>query len=167
MLDRFSWRHESLSGILYKETRPGTTQVVDTHRTSSRCVWPRGIGALNSSPHSWIFTSVSVGSVLGSYVFTSTTGWIVFTLHRSRLQNLSDIWRSAFEIGVRSSQKLRHHNRSCVWTDALNAWTQPALFFDLLYEYLICNNLVADTLHDFRPMHFTLIASLKLLRTGT
>ena len=136
MLDRFSWRHENLSGTLYKQTRPRTTQVVDTHRTSSRCVWPRGIGALNSSPHSWMFTSVSVGSDLGSYEFTSRTGWIVFTLHQSIVQNLSDMWRSAFEISVaqcHSSQKLRHHNRSCVWREALNVWTYSQPYFFIYF----------------------------------
>ena len=100
--------------------------------SSSRCVWPRGIGALNSSPHSWIFTSVSVGSDPGSHEFTSTTGWIVFTLHQSMVQNPSDMWRSAFEIGVaqcHSSQKLRHHNRSWVWTEALSFSPPPHHFF--------------------------------------
>jgi len=29
-----------------------STRVVDTHRISCRRVWPRGFGALNSSPHS-------------------------------------------------------------------------------------------------------------------
>ena len=33
-------------------------QVVHTHRTSCRGCWPRGFGALNFSPHYWIFTSV-------------------------------------------------------------------------------------------------------------
>ena len=35
--------------------------------------WPRGPGTLNSNPHAWIFTSVSVGSSPCSYLFTSAT----------------------------------------------------------------------------------------------
>ena len=49
----------------------GLEQVVHTHRTSCRSNWPRRTGALNLSPHSWIFTSVSVGSSRRSYLFTS------------------------------------------------------------------------------------------------
>ena len=40
--------------------------------------WPRGFGALNSSSHSWIFTSVSVSSSPRSYLFTSARGRIGF-----------------------------------------------------------------------------------------
>ena len=32
-------------------------QVVHTHRASCRSSWPRGLGALNPSPHSWPFSS--------------------------------------------------------------------------------------------------------------
>jgi len=45
--------------------------VVHTHRTSRRSSWSHGFGALNSSPHSWIFTSVSVDFIPRSYLFTS------------------------------------------------------------------------------------------------
>ena len=58
--------------------------------------WPRGFGELKPSPHSWVFTSVSVDSSPRSYLFTSATGRI--RVHIA--QNLSDIWRSTFEIGV-------------------------------------------------------------------
>lgn len=33
-------------------------QVLQTHWTSFRCVWPRGFGALKSSPYSWISSSM-------------------------------------------------------------------------------------------------------------
>ena len=52
---------------------PGASQVVHTDQPSCRCGWPWGFGALNSSPHSWIFTSVSVGSSPRSFLFTSAT----------------------------------------------------------------------------------------------
>ena len=48
-------------------------QVVHTHRTSCWRRWPGGFCALNPSPHSRMFTSVSVGSILRSYLFTSGT----------------------------------------------------------------------------------------------
>ena len=47
-----------------------------SHRTSWRHDWPRGLGALNSSPLSGLFTSVSVGSSTRFYRFTSATGRI-------------------------------------------------------------------------------------------
>ena len=80
------WRHKSLT----------------TNRTSCRSGWPRGLGALNSSPHFWIFTSVSVGSSPRPYVFTSATVRIVFTQQQSitMAQNLSEMWRSTFKIGA-------------------------------------------------------------------
>ena len=61
------------------------------HRARAR--WPRGFGALNSSPHSSIFTSVSVVSSPRSYLFTSVTG-------QSMAQNLSDMSRFTFKIGA-------------------------------------------------------------------
>ena len=54
--------------VKYKHQRPGAAQGVHTHQTSCRRGWPGGFGALNSSPHSWIFTSVSVGSSPRSYL---------------------------------------------------------------------------------------------------
>ena len=42
-----------------------------THRISCRRSWPRGVGELNPSPHSCIFTSVSMDSSSLSYLFTS------------------------------------------------------------------------------------------------
>ena len=52
---------------------PGLEKVVHTRRISCLSGWPREFGALNTSPHSWIFTSVSVASSLRSYLFTSAT----------------------------------------------------------------------------------------------
>ena len=46
-------------------------EVVHTHQTSCRSGWPRRFGELNPSPHSSIFTSVSVDSSPRSYLFTS------------------------------------------------------------------------------------------------
>ena len=49
-----------------------------THIETSRGRgWPRGFGALNSSPHSRILTLVSVGSTPRSYLFIFATGRIV------------------------------------------------------------------------------------------
>ena len=62
--------------VLCEQQRPKAAQVFHTHRTSCRGGWPRGFGELNSSPHSWIFASVSVGSSPHSYLFTSVTGRI-------------------------------------------------------------------------------------------
>ena len=62
--------------VWYEQQGLRAAQVVHTHQTSCRLSWPRGFGALNSSPHSWIFTSVSVGSSPRSYLFTSATGRI-------------------------------------------------------------------------------------------
>ena len=59
-------------------------KLVHTHRTSCRHDWPRGFGALNSSLHSWIFTSVLVGSNPRSHLSTSATVWIpVYTAPKS------------------------------------------------------------------------------------
>ena len=52
---------------------PGASQVVHTDQPSCRCGWAWGFGVLNSSPHSWIFTSVSVGTSPRFYLFTSAT----------------------------------------------------------------------------------------------
>ena len=50
---------------------PGLEQVVHTHRTS--CGWLTGFGELNYSPHSFIFTSISVVSRARFHLFTSCT----------------------------------------------------------------------------------------------
>ena len=63
-----------------------------THRTSHRCGWPKGFGALNSSPHSRIFTSVSVSFRPRPYLFTSATG-------RNRCAHRTNyIWHNTYPI---------------------------------------------------------------------
>ena len=75
--------------------------ISNTYRTSCRHGWPRGFGVLNSSPHSSIFTSVSVGSWPRSYSFTSAMGRIgVHTAPKKAQNQLSDMWRSTFEINA-------------------------------------------------------------------
>ena len=75
--------------------------ISNTYRTSCRHGWPRGFGVLNSSPHSSIFTSVSVGSWPRSYLFTSAMGRIgVHTAPKKTQTQLSDMWRSTFEINA-------------------------------------------------------------------
>ena len=70
---------------------PGRHKSFPHIETSRRRGLPRGFGALNSSPHSRIFTFVSEGSSPRSYLFISATGRIVFTLRQSVAQNLSDM----------------------------------------------------------------------------
>ena len=55
---------------------PGWRKSFTHIETSRRRGWPRGFGALNSSPHSRIFTFVSEGSSPRSYLFISATGRI-------------------------------------------------------------------------------------------
>ena len=52
-----------------KRHRTGTSRSY----TSRRSGWLRGFGALDPSPHFWIFTSLSVGTSPSSYSFTSAT----------------------------------------------------------------------------------------------
>ena len=56
---------------------PGRYKSFTHIETSRRRGWPGGFGALNSSPHSRIFTSVSVGSSPRFYLFISVTVRIV------------------------------------------------------------------------------------------
>ena len=73
--DSFSWRHEKLSVTVWTaRARVGTSRPHTSNMV--RRAWPRGFGELNPSPHSWIFTFVSVGSSPRSYLFTSATGRI-------------------------------------------------------------------------------------------
>ena len=97
--------------------------------------WPRGFGALNAIPRSWIFTSVLVGPT--------------YLLPPNRCSHCTEVWHRTCPIcdaplsrsarrSFASSQKERRHNRSCVWTKAPSgmifvaaqklsgaAWTQP------------------------------------------
>ena len=45
------------AGIVWT-VQPRGAQVLHTHWTSFRCVWPTGFGALKSSPHPWISSSM-------------------------------------------------------------------------------------------------------------
>ena len=68
-----------LHTIRYRMNSKGAgrpAQVVHTLRTSCQRGLPRGFDALNSKPHSLIFTSLSVASSPHSYLFTSATGRI-------------------------------------------------------------------------------------------
>ena len=62
-------------GIRYmREQQRHRTETSRSHtRTSCWRRWPGGFCALNPSPHSRMFTSVSVGLILRSYLFTSAT----------------------------------------------------------------------------------------------
>ena len=67
-------------------------QVVYIHPTSWPSGWPRGFGELNPSPHSWIFTSLSVdSSPRCSYLFTSTTV-------PDTCSHCTKVWHRAFPI---------------------------------------------------------------------
>ena len=55
----------------YMREQQWPEQLVHTHRTLCWRSWPGGFCALNPSPHSRMFTSVSVGSILRSFVLES------------------------------------------------------------------------------------------------
>ena len=116
--------------IRYSVNSNGTEleQVVHTHRSSCRSGWPKRFGELNPSPHSWIFTSVRqlVHSSLLLIHFRYGPNTYLFTLHHTVAQNLSNIWRSTFEISaaqLRSVTKMPPKspflcaNRSPIWYD--------------------------------------------------
>ena len=98
--------------VLCEQQRPKAAQVVHTHRTSCRGGWPRGFGELNSSPHSWIFAPVSVGSSRHSYLFTSVTGLI--GVHCTKVWHktypICDVF--TFEIGRPGAASPRHRKRA-------------------------------------------------------
>ena len=80
--------------VKYKQKRPGVVQVVHTHWTSYRGGWPKGFGALNSNPHSWIFASVSVSFRPRPYLFTSATDRRGVHTAQTTARYLADMWRS-------------------------------------------------------------------------
>ena len=61
----------TISCPVWYEQQRYRLEVVHTHQTSCRSGWPRRFGELNPSPHSSIFTSVSVDSSPRSYLLTS------------------------------------------------------------------------------------------------
>ena len=90
---------------------PERQKLVHTHRTSCRHDWPRGFGALNSSLHSWIFTSVLVGSNPRYYLSTSPTVWIpVHTTPKSGTERIRYVTLH-FRDGC-GAASLRHKNRA-------------------------------------------------------
>ena len=97
----FTCQHEKLSGMVWTATAQNRKQVVHTYRASYRSGWPRGFGELNPSPHSWIFTSVSVDSSPRSQSLLPLRSEFPITLHESVVQNLSRVmWCSTFKTGT-------------------------------------------------------------------
>ena len=82
-----------------KVTLMPKAQVVHTHQTSCRRGWPRRFGALNSSPHSRVFTFASVGSSPRSLITTCALARIGVHTKRVRYVTL---------------HFLRHRNRAQV-----------------------------------------------------
>ena len=73
---------------------PELERVFHIHRASHGSGWPRGFYQLNSSPHSWIFTSVSLGSNPRSYSFTSSMVRTAMIIVAQKL--VQSLWRSPF-----------------------------------------------------------------------
>ena len=92
-----SWRQEKPSGIgLRRQTH---THTIHTHVPAGVVIWELYERVwCTKFQSSGIFTSVSVGSSPRSYLFTSAKVRMVFTLHQSMAQNLSDMSRY-FETG--------------------------------------------------------------------
>ena len=128
---RFQWQRLSSHDSI--RHRNGTSR---SHTSNIAPEWfakrlPRGVGELNSRPHSWIFTFVSVDSSLRSYLYTSgtvhtcTVRFIpvhtVLTKVRPRTYPISD---APFSRSARHSfaplQKSRLNHRSFVWKEALS-----------------------------------------------
>ena len=111
--DSFSWP--------YEQQRHGAAPVVHTHRKSCRSRLADRVYKLKPSPHSWIFTSVSVGSRLRFYLVTSATGRIgVQTTHKNY-----PICDAPLKIrDRRGAASLRPRNHAAptvlVWTEALS-----------------------------------------------
>jgi len=97
---------------------PGPAQVDHTHRTPCWRGWPWGFDALNSSSHSWIFTSVSLGSSPRSYFFTSATGRI--GVHSAPKYGTKPIRNMTLHFQDRRKAASHRHDRSCVWTEAIS-----------------------------------------------
>ena len=101
-------------------------QVVYTHRTSCWKGRPRGLGEMNPSPHSWIFTSFAVDSSPYSYLCTSATVRIPVhaTLKRGTEPQRDLICDAPLSWSARRNfspkQKSRRNRRSYVRTEALS-----------------------------------------------
>ena len=111
------------SSVWYEQQGLWVAQVVHTYQTSCRLSRPRGFGALNSSPHSWIFTSV--------FGLQPSLLLIHFRHGPNRCSHCTEVWQKTFPVcdtplsrsaGRRfaPSQKSHRHNRSCMWTGTLS-----------------------------------------------
>lgn len=95
-LEEWTTPHSTWDSVRGKRTSCRRVWSVRGKRTSCRRVWSRGpFGELKSSPHSWIFTSVSVDP---AYSLPLRSEYL-FTLHQSVAQHPSDVWRSTLNIG--------------------------------------------------------------------
>ena len=103
---------------------PERQKLVHTHRTSFRRDWPRGFDALNSSRHSWIFTSVLVRFQSSLLLIHFRYGLNTRSYYTKEWHRTYPICYSPLSLSVRRSfatwQKSRCHNRSGVWKDALS-----------------------------------------------
>ena len=116
-------------------------QVVHTRRTTCnyRSVWPRGFGELNPSPHSWIFTSVSVGSSPLPYL-PLRLDYLV-TLHQSVAQNWSDMWLSTDVRDRRGAASLRYRNHAQITAVMCEGKPYPVWFSCRRKSYpLLCKH---------------------------
>ena len=105
--------HYSVNGV-----GPGRHKSITHIETSRRRGWPGGFGALNSSPHSRIFTFVSEGSSPRSYFFISHDGpnnssHCAIVWHKTYPTCDALLSRSAWG-SFAPSQKSGRHDRSCV-----------------------------------------------------
>ena len=98
--------------ILHFRSNQSINQSINqSHRTSWRHDWLRGLGALNSSPLSGLFTSVSVGSSTRFYRFTSATGRIgVYTILKYDKKPIRYLMLHVWD--RRGAASLRHRNRA-------------------------------------------------------
>ena len=90
----------------FEQRRPQTWKTSFHTPTSCWSGWPRGLGTLNPSPHSLIFTSTLADSRPRSYSFTFS-----LVYQKQWNQNLFDMQRSSFKIGAaqpRSFTETRH-----------------------------------------------------------
>ena len=80
---------------------PDLERVFHIHRASHGSGWPRGFCQLNSSAHSWIFISVSLGSNSRSYSFTSCMVRTAMIIVAQKLvQSYEDPLSSTFKTGA-------------------------------------------------------------------
>ena len=97
---------------------PDLEGVFHIHRVSHGSGWPRGFCQLNSSSHSWIFTSVSLATNPRSYSFTSCMVRTAMIIVAQKLvQSYEDPLSSTFKTGAGQLRPAFFH-RFYVWTKA-------------------------------------------------